>query len=110
MDGQDSPLRAQTFFFICAGREFYALAWVMAGASRAIAQTLQQIPDTSTAAVVIPDVPGLPLSRMYEVSVPVYVLRTNAWMVDRFGREFQVCRVKAAPLPLQRGLTCSTAR
>lgn len=55
-----------------AGKEFYALAWVMAGASRAIAQTLQQIPDTSTAAVVIPDVPGLPPSRMYEV-------RTVTW-------------------------------
>ena len=51
-----------------AGKEFYALAWVMAGASRAIAQTLQQIPDTSTAAVVIPDIPSLPPSRMYEVS------------------------------------------
>ena len=53
--------------FCVAGKEFYALAWVMAGASRAIAQTIQQIPDTSTAAVVIPDVPGLPPSRMYEV-------------------------------------------
>ena len=51
-----------------AGKEFYALAWVMAGASRAIAQTLQQIPDTATAAVVIPDVPSLPPSRMHEVS------------------------------------------
>ena len=57
-------------FPVRAGKEFYALAWVMAGASRAIAQTLQQIPDTSMAAVVIPDVPGLPLSRMYEVSNP----------------------------------------
>ena len=55
-----------------AGKEFYALAWVMAGASRAIAQTLQQIPDTSTAAVVIPDVPGLPPSRMYEVGPLLY--------------------------------------
>ena len=53
---------------IAAGKEFYALAWVMAGASRAIAQTLQQIPDTSTAAVVIPDVPSLQPGRMYEAS------------------------------------------
>ena len=51
----------------CAGREFHCLAWVLARASRAIARTLQSIPDRSTAAVVIPDTPGLQPSRMYEV-------------------------------------------
>ena len=66
--------RPYTGVCFVAGKEFYALAWVMAGASRAIAQTLQQIPDTSTAAVVIPDVPGLPPGRMYEVMLPPRIL------------------------------------
>jgi hypothetical protein len=50
-----------------AGREFYCLAWVLARASRAIARTLAAIPDPASAAVVIPDVPGLQPNRMYEV-------------------------------------------
>ncbi|BDA50773.1 hypothetical protein COCOBI_16-4510 [Coccomyxa sp. Obi] len=57
----------ETMTFHVGGREFYALAWVLAQSSRAIAQTLAQIPDTSTAAIFIPDVPGLAPSRMYEV-------------------------------------------
>lgn len=64
-----------------AGKEFYALAWVMAGASRAIAQTVQQIPDTSTAAVVIPDVPSLQPGRMYEASSPTSAL--PEWSLSR---------------------------
>lgn len=69
-----------------AGREFYALAWVLAQASKAIAQTLAQIPDTSTAAVVIPDVPGLPSARMYEVRASIWPGRSlrqllHAWVV-----------------------------
>ncbi|KAK9917444.1 hypothetical protein WJX75_004438 [Coccomyxa subellipsoidea] len=57
----------ETMTFHVGGKEFYALAWVLAQSSRAIAQTLAQIPDTSAAAVVIPDVPGLTSARMYEV-------------------------------------------
>ena len=64
-----------------AGKEYYALAWVMARASRAIAQTLQQIPDTSTAAVVIPDVPSLQPGRMYEASSPASAL--PEWLISR---------------------------
>ena len=40
---------------------------MLARASRAIARTLAAIPDPAAAAVVIPDVPGLPPNRMYEV-------------------------------------------
>lgn len=47
---------------------------MLAQSSRAIAQTLAQIPDTSNAAVVIPDVPGLPQARMYEVRWIPHVL------------------------------------
>ena len=60
-----------------AGKEFYALAWVLAQSSRAIAQTLAQIPDTSTAAIFIPDVPGLSPSRMYEVCRYYF---DNSWL------------------------------
>ena len=76
--------RPDTGVCFVAGKEFYALAWVMAGASRAIAQTLQQIPDTSTAAVVIPDVPGLPPGRMYEVMLsPCVLTRTKHILKSR---------------------------
>lgn len=50
-----------------AGHEFLALAWVLEQSSRAIAHTLRQIPNPSAAAVVVPDIEGLPSERMYEM-------------------------------------------
>ena len=40
---------------------------MVARASRAIARTLAQIPDPATAAVVVPEVPGMSTERMQEV-------------------------------------------
>ena len=44
-----------------------ALGWVLEQASPAIARTLAAIPDTSAAAVVIPDVDGVPPDRLYRL-------------------------------------------
>lgn len=44
-----------------------ALGWVLEQASPAIARTLAAIPDASTAAVVIPDVEGVPPDRLYRL-------------------------------------------
>ena len=51
----------------CVGHEFVALGWILEQASPAIARTLSAIPDVSTAAVVIPDVPGIPPERLYRL-------------------------------------------
>ncbi len=44
-----------------------ALGWVLEQASPAIARTLAAIPDASAAAVVIPDVEGVPPDRLYKL-------------------------------------------
>ena len=54
-------------FALTAGHEFLALAWVLEQSSRAIAHTLRQIPNPSAAAVVVPDIEGVPSERMYEM-------------------------------------------
>ena len=52
---------------LSAGHEFVALGWVLEQASPAIARTLAAIPDASAAAVVIPDVDGVPPDRLYRL-------------------------------------------
>lgn len=53
--------------FHVAGHEYVALGWALQKASPAIARTLAAIPDASTAAVVIPDVPGIAPDRLYRL-------------------------------------------
>ena len=66
-DLQRATLVSRADYLACIGREFHAMAWVLARASKAIARTLAQIPDPSTAAVVVPDVPGLRTERLHEM-------------------------------------------
>lgn len=47
-----------------AGHEIVALQWVLEQASPAIARTLAAIPDSSAAAVAIPDAEGIPPDKM----------------------------------------------
>ncbi|KAK9841727.1 hypothetical protein WJX74_010945 [Apatococcus lobatus] len=66
-DAGPGPGSYQTVTFHVGGHEFLALAWVLEQSSRAIAHTLRQIPNPSAAAVVVPDIEGLPSERMYEM-------------------------------------------
>lgn len=54
-----------------AGRELYALAWVVEAASPAIARTLAGIEDVDSVAISVPDVPTVPTSALYGVFAQV---------------------------------------
>lgn len=48
-----------------AGRELFALAWVVEAASPAIARTLAGIEDLDSVAISVPDVPTVPTNALY---------------------------------------------
>lgn len=55
-----------------------ALGWLLEKASPAIARTLRAIPDASSAAVVIPEVPGIPSDHLYRQEPPNLTRLANA--------------------------------
>ena len=60
-----APNKPQHKRWHLAGHEFVALGWVLEQASPAIARTLRAISDASSAAVVIPEVPGIAPAQLY---------------------------------------------
>lgn len=48
-----------------AGKELYALAWVVEAASPAIARTLAGIEDVDSICIAVPDVPTVPSEALY---------------------------------------------
>ncbi|KAK9791580.1 hypothetical protein WJX73_001284 [Symbiochloris irregularis] len=61
---QDSRSFA-TVTFSVAGKELYALAWVVEAASPAIARTLAGIEDVDSIVIAVPDVPTVPSEALY---------------------------------------------
>jgi hypothetical protein len=72
-------LTERTSLLVNAGHEFVALGWLLEQASPAIARTLKAIPDASAAAVVIPDIPGIPPQQLYRHNVQHLKIASSPW-------------------------------
>jgi len=95
----DSSFGSITFHV--AGHEFVALGWLLEKASPAIARTLRAIPDASSAAVVIPEVPGIPSDHLYRLfGVAVEFASSGSLVLD--AREALDLWAIAAVLQMER--------